>query len=375
MNLVDFINRKEKPLEKALLELSGNVSTCNHDCDSFRMRAVRLESGSSIRLRNFFTYEEFKHEWPRDLGWAVSVEKQWLFRPRPLTVLCSVFLSDGTKVEVARQTLNDSSPRWWPLRFDWPLYLKESPTTDLLIEVVSPNGEKTSGAAILGIMELVNLRKPLFEYTRGSGVEIGPGISPQVLPSKDVDVKYLERSAIEDWERLYNSSGKYSISEAQRKLFPLYIVGDAQTLDIIQAESLNFIFSSHVFEHMTNPLGTLEIWRHKLRDNGHVVGVVPDAYNCFDLLQPLSKEEQWLEEWAEGAWEYQNRHYQKWCQFTQPWACPDQLRKTGFAIHVHYYSPRSFGRLLELAVQHLGYRNFHIRSTRNHKDFGFVLQK
>lgn len=380
MNLIELIRRKDRPLEKSLIELSGDISVCNHNCDGFRMRGIRMPTGSSIRLRGFLTYNELNYELPRDLGWSVSIEKRFLSKPRPTSLVCSVLLSDKNKIdenkiEVARQILKDDHPRWRPLHFDWPLFLKQFPDAALLIEVVSPNLENGSSAVVLGITEYFDLRKALFHYTRGQGIEIGPGISPQVLPSKDVQVRYLERSPIQDWELLYNKSGKYTISDCQRKLFPYYIIGNAQKLDIIEDESLDFIFSSHVFEHFTNPLGTLEIWQQKLRHGGHVVGVVPEAHNCFDILQPLSQEEQWLEEWTNRIWDYQTRHYEKWCLFTQPWASAEHLKSTGFAIHAHYYSPRTFGRLLDLAVQRLGYSNFHIRSTRNHKDFGFVLQK
>jgi SAM-dependent methyltransferase len=375
MNLIELIKRKDRPLEKSLIDLSGEVTLCNHDCDGFRMRGISMPAGSSVKLHGFLRYGEFKYDLPRDLGWAVSIEKRWFSTPAPMRVVCSVLLSADNRVEVARQTLKDESPRWWPLHFYWPSSIKEFPDAALLIEVGSSNRGNGSDAVVIGITEHFDLRKALFEYTRGKGIEIGPGISPQVLPSKGVQVRYLERSPIEDWERLYNRSGKYTISDAQRKLFPYYIIGNAQRLDVIENESLDFIFSSHVFEHFTNPLGTLEVWQRKLRPGGHVVGVVPEAHNCFDILQPLSKEEQWLEEWTEGVWEYDARHYDKWCHFTQPWASPEHLKKTGFAIHAHYYSPRTFGRLMELAVQRLGYSNSHIRSTRNHKDFGFVLQK
>ena len=375
MNPIELIKRKDRPLENSLIEMSGDLSLCNHDCDGFRMRSIRIRCGSKLRLRNFLTYGEFTHELPRDLGWAVAVERRQFWKSNRLVLRCSIVFPDKNKIKVAHETLKVDAPRWRPIHFDWPLSAKEYPNSDLLIEVLPEYGDKGSGALVIGITEHFDARGPLFEYTRGRGIEIGPGISPQVLPAENVEVRYLERSPIEDWELLYNKSGKYTITDAQRKLFPRYIIGDAQRLDIIEDESLDFIFSSHVFEHFTNPLGTLQTWHRKIRPGGHVVGVVPEAHNCFDILQPLSKEEQWLEEYSLDVRDYQDRHYQKWCRFTQPWARPKQLEKSGFAIHAHFYNPRSFGRLLELAIEQAGYRNFHVRSARNHKDFGFVLQK
>ncbi len=375
MNPIELIKRKDRPLENSLIEMSGDISVCNHDCDGFRMRGIRVQAGSKLRLRNFLTYGEFAHGLPRDLGWAATVERRRFWKPRGLVFRCSVVFPDSHQVEVARETLKEQTSRWRPIHFDWPLSLKEFPNSDLLVEVLPQDRGDGTNALVIGITEYFDLRGPLFGYTRGRGIEIGPGISPQVLPAENVEVRYLERSPIEDWELLYNKSGKYTITDAQRKLFPRYIIGDAQRLDIIKDESLDFIFSSHVFEHFTNPLGTLQTWHRKIRPGGNVVGVVPEAHNCFDILQPLSKEEQWLDECSREIWDYQDRHYEKWCRFTQPWADPEHLKKSGFAIHAHYYNPRTFGRLLELAIEQLGYRNFHVRSARNHKDFGFVLQK
>jgi SAM-dependent methyltransferase len=375
MNLIELIKRKDRPLENSLIEMSGDISLCNQDYDGFRMRGIRMRNGSKLRLRNFLTYGEFIHELPRELGWAVAVERRQFWKSNGMVLRCSIVFPDNHKVNVAHETLKEDGPRWRPIHFEWPLSAKEFPNSDLLIEVLPEHGDNRLGALVIGITEHFDARGPLFQYTRGRGIEIGPGISPQVLPTENVEVRYLERSPIEDWERLYNKSGKYTITEAQRRLFPRYIIGDAQTLDIVEDDSLDFIFSSHVFEHFTNPLGTLEIWHRKIRSGGHIVGVVPEAHNCFDILQPVSHEGEWLEEWSQSIWEYQDRHYEKWCRFTQPWASLEQLRRNRFAIHAHYYNPQSFGRLLALAVERLGYRNFHVRSARNHKDFGFVLQK
>jgi hypothetical protein len=77
MNLIELIRRKDRPLEKSLIEISGDISVSNHNCDGFRMRGIRMPTGSSIRLRGFLNYNEFNYELPRDLGWSVSIEKRF----------------------------------------------------------------------------------------------------------------------------------------------------------------------------------------------------------------------------------------------------------------------------------------------------------
>ena len=57
----------------------------------------------------------------------------------------------------------------------------------------------------------------------------------------------------------------------------------------VEDGSLGFIFSSHVFEHLANPLGHLEHWYAKLRHGGLIVGIVPDVGGSKDyVFEPCS---------------------------------------------------------------------------------------
>jgi SAM-dependent methyltransferase len=370
MNLIDLIKRRDRPLEKSLVKVEGVIEPCNADFEGFRMRGLRLSAGSSFRLARFTQYQELRHHLPRDWGWAVALEKQGLLsRGQTLTAVCTA-VENGRGDEVARTVLSSDDRRWHWLRFDWRVGLKDHPEAEFLFQIVG-NG----GAVVLGISEHLDLRGPLFAYARGRGLEIGPGLQPQIRPAPGVDIRYLEQSPIEEWQQLYNRSGRFKVDDEIRALCDRYIVGDGQRLDVVEDESLDFIFSSHVFEHLPNPLGTLESWGRKLRRGGHVIGVVPDCNNCFDLLQPPSPTALWMEEWEQGRWQLQDYHYEKWCRYTQPWASAATLKAKGFSVHAHYYTPKTFGGLLEGAVQRVGYSNFHVRSVRNHKDFGFLLQK
>ena len=221
--------------------------------------------------------------------------------------------------------------------------------------------------------EYVDLRKPLIELAKGSGVEIGPGNAPQIFPSSDVSVRYIERTPIKEWNDLYGSCDRKT-SGAVRELGNFYYESDGQQLDLIDEGELDFIFSSHVIEHFCNPLGTFEIWKRKLKGGGRVIGIVPDANNCFDLLQPLSEPSDWINEWVNQSWKLTQDKYEKWVRYTQPYADLEKLCNSPFSIHAHFYTPRSFAVLLQMTVDRLGFRGFHIRSTSNAKDFAFVLE-
>lgn len=228
---------------------------------------------------------------------------------------------------------------------------------------------------VLGVSEAVDLRAPIREFARGSGIEIGPGHQPQIQNGKGVDVRYIEQATYEEWVEKYRVISRSHKTRAELDtLWRRYIIADAQRLEPIPDGTLDFIFSSHVFEHFVNPIKTFENWRRKLRAGGYVIGIVPDAHNCFDLRQPLSNESDWRLEYEEDSWGYKQRHYEKWCRYTAPWTTAESVQARNYSIHAHFYTPETFTRLLEIAISEFGFTAHHIQAVRNNKDFGWLLR-
>jgi hypothetical protein len=66
-----------------------------------------------------------------------------------------------------------------------------------------------------------------------------------------------------------------------------YIV-EATDLNCISSDSYDFILSSHVLEHIANPLLALSEWIRVLKDNGLLVLVVPHKGFTFDHCRPVT---------------------------------------------------------------------------------------
>jgi len=94
-------------------------------------------------------------------------------------------------------------------------------------------------------------RKAFIDLAKGYGVEIGPGPSPQILNGPNTTVKYIEEKPVEEWRNLYKD-----FDHSKDNLWKSYHVGNASEIDASDG-SLDFIFASHVFEHLHNPLGHL----------------------------------------------------------------------------------------------------------------------
>ena len=364
MNLLDLVKRKDR----ALLQMPAGIEPCVHRSGGQAMHALRLPVGCTLRIAELLAFDEMGVP-PRWIGWAATPERA--SRGGHLTLRIAVDLGPGDRtVDVAACRLDrHDADRWLPLRCEWPLPLRTAADAHLLVEVGGTAGD----AVVLGVADVVDLRGPILALATGTGIEIGPGMNPQVQPSRGVAVRYLEQHPVEEWARIYPKQQLDDVPRHVRALWQHYITGNAQQLETIDDGSLDFVFSSHVFEHLVNPLGTLAVWKRKLRPGGRVLGITPDAHNCFDLRQPLSRAREWLAERDAAVWSCQDRHYERWVRYTEPRTTVQSLKERGYSVHAHFYTPATFGQLLDLAVQELGYRSFDVRSTPNHKDFAWAL--
>lgn len=228
-----------------------------------------------------------------------------------------------------------------------------------------------AGAPVFLAVHYVLDRSELIAYCRGKGIELGPGPHPQVLPARGVDVTYVEQSSPADWQELYNKKGKYAVDP---KLWNHYEIGEAHPLPAADT-SLDFIFSSHVFEHLANPLGHLQHWFSKLRSGGVIAAVVPDVASCKDYVYRPCAFSDLLEELAAGSFAPSLAHYARWAAKRAPGKDPAEFLRAGRSIHVHYYSKRNMEELLRYAVEKLRYADFRMWYSPNHKDFFFLLRK
>lgn len=346
MNLFDMLRRKDKNLV-----VTGPVAMAKQDVAGQVWRGLSLGSGASLRIPDVRRLAGLR-AFPADCGWMVQA---------PAEMLVEVsFRAPGKGDEVVGQGICHGE--WQSLVLPWPKH--RAGHVDLVVEVIGRGGARVFLAAHRALS-----RQWLLDSAVGCGVEIGPGAQPQVLPREGVNVSYLEQMPPDVWNRLYNVGGKY---ETRPELWENYIVGDAHELPV-EDNSLDFLFGSHVFEHLANPIGHLRRWKAKLRNGGKVICVVPDLNGTKDAVQARSTLADWLEEDRDDVWSPLLHHYVRYLRRT-----PDDEHLIAAierkeSIHVHFYDNINCQVLLEYAVVHLGYSDFLIEHTPNHKDFHFVL--
>jgi predicted SAM-dependent methyltransferase len=136
-------------------------------------------------------------------------------------------------------------------------------------------------------------RDIILEYIRKDqrGIEIGPSWNPLVPKAAgwdtlnlDVfDARTLREKAIND--RNVPSQMVSNIEEVD-------LLGPAHQLRELAVErglnNIDFIISSHNFEHLPNPVSFLHSCSEVLRSGGLLSMAIPDKRACFDYFRPLS---------------------------------------------------------------------------------------
>ena len=237
---------------------------------------------------------------------------------------------------------------------------------DLVIQVPLQKGAKL----FFGIHRLLD-RTELYVRCKGQGVEVGPGPRPQILPNARTHVKYIEQATPDQWQQLY---GKGTETPVNQELWQLYVLGNADNIPSPPG-SLDFVFSSHVVEHLANPLGHLAYWANLLKPGGVVAAVIPDRSGCKDYVFPPSTVEELEAEYRQGSMTPTLAHYQRWAKLRAPNADPAEIMKSGRSIHVHFYTPKSIADVLRQSHKALGFRKYTVISEHNHKDFFVLLEK
>ena len=157
-------------------------------------------------------------------------------------------------------------------------------------------------------------------YLSGAGVEIGafktpiPGIKPVYL---DRFASYANEPTLADY------------------------YGDACEIPYHDS-SLDYVASSHVLEHVANPLAALAEWFRVLKHDGCIYMVVPDRRRTFDHRRPLTEIAHMLDDYRNGTTQSDATHIDDfvygvdWKTFSPATAPADEKRaRDGLAAIYH----------------------------------------
>lgn len=350
MNLYDLVRRKDRRLAAHGLE------ACEPKRIGGAARAVRFEPGARARLEGAHEATAWS-TFPRDPGWSIAAGGAATIR--------IVLVSGNARVVLAEVEARPDADN--PVLLCWPLPVPRR----FALEI-----ECDAGLTLL-VGPLVDARAPLRALVAGAGVEVGPGLNPAIRPAPGIEPRYVEQKPPTEWATTY---AKRELTTEETALWDRYVVDSARHLSQFAPDSLAWIFSSHVLEHLVDPIGTLLAWWQRLAPGGVIAGVVPDARYTFDWRQPLQSIDEIRGQRGLGEAPTQAM-YERWCRYTSPENSPDSLRSRAYSIHVTYPTPtlmRSILDEVDAALVEAGVAGadaIYVGGVTNGKDFAFAMRK
>jgi len=122
------------------------------------------------------------------------------------------------------------------------------------------------------------LNKTLIEITTNKlGVEIGgsSAIATTIYKNANsIDNVIFSKNTV--WS---NYTDEYNYYDNKRGKI---IVNDAVNIYNVKDETYDFCFSSHVLEHIANPLKAINEWLRIIKKGGYIIIIVPEKSVCFD---------------------------------------------------------------------------------------------
>jgi SAM-dependent methyltransferase len=158
------------------------------------------------------------------------------------------------------------------------------------------------------------------------------------------------------WERSI-VQGETFVFNSQRPPGTQYI-RDASDLSNISDGVYDFVMSSHVIEHIANPIRALMEWRRILKPGGGAIFVVPHQSYGFDHRRPLTTIQHMLEDFERSVGDDDQTHLQETLDLIDYSMIPfnrDQFDALGRdvlhtrALHHHTFNEENFPSLLQAA--------------------------
>jgi len=133
---------------------------------------------------------------------------------------------------------------------------------------------------------------------------------------------------------------------------------EANDLSHIEDDTYDFVMSSHVIEHIANPLRALKEWRRVIKPDGAAIFVAPHRDYTFDHRRPLTTLRHMIDDFERSVGEDDQTHLQETLDLIDYSMIPfdrDRLTALGRdvlntrALHHHTFNETIFRELLSVA--------------------------
>ncbi len=248
------------------------------------------------------------------------------------------------------------------------------PLDDLALRVAALHAQRRELQASALNKEIEGARKTVSDFfIRGAGIEVGAGARPFPIPQA-ARCFYGDLRSIDDLKCYFKTDA---------------VVGegtiDAQSFAGINNDSLDFVISAHVIEHLEDPIGSIRNAIRVLKPSGVHLLAVPDLRYTFDRHRKPTALEHLLVDAKDGG---ASTRMEAYIEFIRDVARPEwdnqtpddqlesaarEMAERGDDIHFHAWTGETFTEMLRHIAES---GDIHIvGSTFSVNENIFVLEK
>ena len=170
------------------------------------------------------------------------------------------------------------------------------PSMELLEHGILPN--KFQEVELENVKNGHQMRCFMVKDLHGDGIEVAAKCNPMPYP-KGCNIRYID--VIDDGVCPVHYPMPYCVN--------VDIQTDFQDMNGIENESLDFILSSHVIEHVRNPMKPLEMGWKKLKKGGKMIFCVPDKEKTYDVDRDVTLLSHFIDDYLNYVKERDILHY------------------------------------------------------------------
>jgi SAM-dependent methyltransferase len=167
------------------------------------------------------------------------------------------------------------------------------------------------------------------------------------------------------------TNASYEVPECQGD----HYIAEAAELTSLPQGAYDFVLTSHVLEHVANPLRALQRWMEMLTDEGLALVIVPYRVGTFDHQRPFTEFQHLVEDYRNCTGEDDLTHLEEILALHDLSKDPgagsrdhfEQRSRNNFqfrCLHHHVFSPDTLAKMFEFAgielLDMMIYKDFHL---------------
>jgi SAM-dependent methyltransferase len=182
-----------------------------------------------------------------------------------------------------------------------------------------------------------------FAFIRGEGIEVGAGNRPVILPD-GVRCHYGDVRNSADLDAYFGEK------------IPVPSFLDAQTLIGIPDQTLDFVISAHVIEHLPDALGSIRNSLRTLKTGGIFFLAIPDKRLTSDQKRSVTSLSHLIDDERDGGIATMLDAYREWATLCHEWGfvpTEQQIEEQAQAwliqradLHFHVWDDQSFRAMI-----------------------------